>query len=274
VDLVTRDRAATRYKTTIVWLPSIATVALATVDHLEATARWRKEFRMFKKSMLALLCSATAWTAIAADPDSFGRALKFRDYVGLRSFQGTIPGGITCNSTSMNCVTITDARINFETLDAGTISLPPNSVNSLLCAVVNDTTSYTLRNATTSAANASINTTMTLTIESSVLNDPSLINPLTGAAFDGKIVFRQIGTVRSGTLAPNATSSSTESRSAGAACSPNFLSRQALRTSYGLSNTVAQRVLSGALTIRMGYKVTATNVSHLQYFPAIRLLGD
>jgi hypothetical protein len=229
---------------------------------------------MFTKSMLALLCSTTAWTAIAADPDSFGRTLKFRDYVALKYFQGTTPGGITCNPTSMNCVTITDARINFETLDAGSISLPPNSVNSLLCAVVNDTTSYTLRNATTSPANASINTMMTITIESSALNDPSLINPLTGAAFDGKIVFRQIGTVRSGTLAPNASSSSTESRSAGAACSPGFLSRQGLRTTYGLSNTVAQRVLSGALTLRMGYKVTGANVVHLQYLPAIRLISD
>jgi hypothetical protein len=234
---------------------------------------------MLRKLLIAIICSIVAGNAGAADRESFGRSMKFRDHVVAKRLSVNPPpqstsGTTNCDDGSVRCVSSTDGTVNIETFDAGSIRLPANSANSLLCAVSDHAYHYSLRNKTTSTTPGYVVITEHYTLESPYLEDPSLINPKTGAAFGGKIVMSSLVFQHSETLQAATSATQTQTFSSGAACTPNWFSRQSLRSSYGLSSSLARQVIAGPLTFRIGYTVTGRSVESLLFATSVRLLSD
>ena len=128
-------------------------------------------------------------TAAVGDPYSFGRTMRWRG--GFLEDSGVVLAN-DCSGApdAQRCVQLqpAPATTNFEEKDLSTIVLPANSASahSLLCQVVSPYIDYTIFNPDPQlASQAQVFAAATLRVESSILEDPELINPVTGQPFGG-----------------------------------------------------------------------------------------
>ena len=161
--------------------------------------------------------------------------------------------------------------------DLDTIVLPGNSASarSLLCQIVSPNIFYTVRRSSSQqSSQAHVYAAATVRVESAVLADPSLINPLTGQPFGGFLVETLPGEhVREWFLRPlqdDAVRDQDRSRF----CTGGSISKARLMDPYGLTAAQATAFFASDITLRLGIRGSAQllHVGHFQF--NVRILSD
>ena len=222
--------------------------------------------------------AAPPTVAQVGDADSFGNRVV---WLGLVATGNVHLDSISCAPDPTNprgpndrCVLLTAGGLptNFSFTDLGHITLPGGSADTLLCQWTTPNIAYTLANPTTGNVLARLNAAPTYRIESDVLNDPALVNPLTGTSFDGYIDIRIGGLSTARTLTPGA--QETERVVSSRDCTGGLISRSLLMQTYGLSEALAKKFFKGAITIRAGVAGSAAWAGGADIGFGTRVMGD
>ena len=233
-------------------------------------------FAFLRGSLRALVCALALFSVGAqagSDPDSFGRNVRYLD-MGLSSLIYTRTGNPVCPAGAI-CHTIANVQSSTTFTDSNVvvIDLPAASTNSLVCFAVTPYINYTLSNSTAAAVTGRMTWRTDVVIESDVLDDPSLINPITGQPFNGSISIMGLQThAVNKTLAANAMDQQTTQYSR--ECQYGIVSLVGLQSAYGLSAERAQSVLSSAMTLRFSVTTTSTYATSIISRVGVRLFGD
>jgi hypothetical protein len=227
--------------------------------------------------MIKLILLATLVAAVG-DPHSFARAVKWRG--GFLEDSGIVLREDCSQSTGTErCVQLlpAPASTEFEERDLDTIVLPGNSASarSLLCQIVSPYVHYTIFNPTQQESQAHVYAAATLRVESSVLADPSLINPITGLPFGGffeetlpgaHLFDRMLGPQKGEHV-----SDTDRSRF----CVDGVVTKARLMEVYGLSAAQATAFFAADITLRIGIRGSARLLDEEGHFRFnVRILGD
>jgi hypothetical protein len=228
--------------------------------------------------LLTLLAVPAA--AEVGDPHSFGRAMKWRG--GFLESEGIVLRA-ECSSSPpepVHCVQLlpAPATTEFEVGDLGTIVLPGNSASarSLLCEVVSPYAVYSVFNPDPQlASHARVFAAATLRVESPVLQDPQLINPLTGQPFNGFLVVTLPGAHHFNQMLGPQQSALKHDQERSYFCGGGFVSKARLMSRYGLSAAQANAFFASDITLRLGIKGSARLLADFgQFIFNIRILSD
>lgn len=204
------------------------------------------------------------------DVDSFGRNLR---WLGVAQLNARLSAD--CSAwPGAGCQVITPgAFTSFSFTDLARIRLPPKATKSLLCHWLSPLVTVRYENPTASPVNALLRYSPTLTIENEVLNDPGLINPMTGLPFGGRL---ETGMTASEfyevPLAPG--SDFTERSRDSAVCIAGFISKRALVDSYGLTDAQATAFFQKETMVRMNLSGSVNHVTHADFIFGLRIIGD
>jgi hypothetical protein len=226
--------------------------------------------------LVALLLSGIAGAQTieeVGDPDSFGRDVI---YLGLGSIDplylqpdctDEIAGGLQCQVLAPP-----PAVTDFSLIDADSIQLPARASNSLLCFAITPFVNRAFRNELANNAQAVLTTRALISIESPVLQNPTLLNPETGQPFNGKLDIVFVTNLENRRMTPGDFDSSVTflTRS----CQGALISKRALVASYGLTQAQANSFFNNRITVRLGLNGTARMVESLIHGYGIRLYGD
>lgn len=217
--------------------------------------------------------------AQVGDADTFGHTVIWDGLIST----GTINFAADCTPAPGDpapgpddrCVTLNPAPAvtTFDLPDIGRIWLPGKSSHNILCHWTSANGAYSLFNGTGVSANGRIRLTPYLRIESTVLNDPSLIDPNTGLPFAG-VLETAPGTTYSDakTMAPNARD--TQRFSDSRVCIAGAISRQGLIDGYGLTNAQVDAFFKNPMTIKFGLRGSASLVDFASMIYGVRIMGD
>jgi hypothetical protein len=225
--------------------------------------------RKLAASTIGFLLTVTPLLA-ANDPDSFGRSVKYLDFAQAPYQQYNIDCG-----TATDCKTLpANARFTFDDRAIARVDLPAYATNSMLCFSI--TTAYWMNfyNSSGIGGWAYARVTTDLTLESAVLNDPALINPLTKKPFGGKIVFPSLAYLGEEFVLDGPGGSVTREGSVSRECMAGLITRKSLQSTYGLSAWNAAKVFSTPMTIKMGRTGNLTYVAAAEFVSGFRLFGD
>jgi hypothetical protein len=172
------------------------------------------------------------------------------------------------------CFQITDTTITtpFDAENSCRINLPKSATRTIIYPVLNFFYRYHMNNMAGVPDQARFQFTSDLTIVSTVLNDPSIIDPLTGNPANGKLVFE---------FSPNRvfddrhldTAETAEVRLTLTRAGNAGISKQQL-VGLGLSQTVVDNLFSNPMTIQMNVRGTAKDVDSASITTNMRLFGD
>jgi hypothetical protein len=230
--------------------------------------------------------SATAHTmgagptaADVGDADTFGRNVIYDGLINSGSISmasdctpapGDPPPGPDDHCITLNAA---PATTSFDLPDIGRMTLPAKSSHNILCHWLTPIVIYSLHNGTGAPANGRITLSPYLKVESSVLNDPSLIDLTTGLPFNGSLLTGFAANYQSShTLQPNETD--TERFSESRTCIAGTLSRQGLIQGYGLTNAQVDKMFANPMTLRLGLRGSASLVDFASLIYAVRIMGD
>ncbi|GAB2506685.1 hypothetical protein [Arenimonas alkanexedens] len=208
------------------------------------------------------------------DPDSFGKNVK---WLGLVSINMVLTDN--CSPTPgepalENCIELAPAPATtpINAPDLASITLPGRSTETLLCHWQTPLVSYSLANYTGAPAQYAFRLSPTYRFESDVLNDPALINPMTGLPFGGSLS-TSLGSVnRFGTLQTDQYEFQLESGTR--MCIGAVLSQRSLVQQWGLSPAQARRFFRRPITIVMGLSGSARLVDGANINFGTRFVGD
>jgi hypothetical protein len=234
--------------------------------------------RISRLAWMPLSCLLLAGLANAqtieevGDPDSFGRDVT---YLGLASVDPfylqadcapVIAAGFEC------LVPVQGQTLEFSSSIVDSIQLPSRASNSLLCFALSPSTNRRFVNSTTSNQLALLVTRALLTIESSVLQDPALIDPTTDLPFNGKISLTLVTNNENRRILPGDfdTQVSQLSRS----CQGALVSKRALMQTYGLTQSQANSFFNNRITVKIGMSGAARFIDGLVHGVGLRLYGD
>ncbi len=171
------------------------------------------------------------------DSDSLDAVCK---WLGVADYSVTLASDCTGAVAPYVCQVVapSPATTTFDFEDVNRIVLPKNSANSLLCYWLSPWFTVTYSNPTASTVVAKLVVDPTITIENPVLNTPGLIDPTTGAPFNGKLLTGMTSLQHYEIpLPPGITLN--ESKRDSAVCIAGLMSRKTLTEVYGLSNSQA-----------------------------------
>ncbi len=217
--------------------------------------------------------------AEVGDADTFGRNVV---YAGLIN-TGTITMAADCTTAPGDpmpgpddrCITIQPgpATTTFDLPDIGRMTLPGKSSHNILCHWLSPIMTYSFFNNTGVNANGLISLSPYLQVQSEVLNDPSLIDPNTGLAYNGQLETGFAASYRSQhTLAPNETD--TERSSESRVCIGGTISRQGLISGYGFTDAQVDKFFKKPMTIKFGLRGSASLVNFASLIYGLRIMGD
>lgn len=236
-------------------------------------------FRQFATVAAFALTIATASAAPPSaadvgDADSFGRNVQWLGSLDSEIDLVSDCTGLPARSQD-RCTVLAaaPAQTSFDYSDLAHITLPGKSANSLLCQWWTPIITLSFSNPTSAPITARVRWTPSLTIESSVLADPSLIDPTTGAPFNGKLLTGMAAAHNEiFSLAPGETRTWRDSSSR--VCIAGSLSKSALTGTYGLSAAKANDVFKHDMTIRLNVNGAVAGVSNAQLYFGLRFVGD
>lgn len=212
--------------------------------------------------------------AAVGDADSFGRTLQW-----LGSLDSEIDLVSDCTGLPArtqdrcNVLAAAPAQTSFNYTDLNRITLPGKSANSLLCHWWTPIITLSFSNPTAAPITARVRWNPSLTVESSALTDPSLIDPTTGAPFNGKLLTGMAAAHNETfNLAPGETKTWRDSSSR--VCIAGALSKSALTSTYGLSAAKANEVFKHDMTIRLNVSGAVAGVDNAQLYFGLRFVGD
>jgi hypothetical protein len=226
------------------------------------------------------LVHAGPTAADVGDLDSFGHQAI---YMGAAS-SGLVTLSPDCSAEpspaptppDSQCFTmaVSPATTSFDAEDICRIKLPKKATRDIIYPIVTIAYDYQFQNPTAVQQDPALFTyTVSLTIESDVLNDPSIIDPFTGVAAMGRLQHVVPGPITfrdDRSLAPfeRARSRVAYSRSGNNGFTKSFL------VGYGLAPSVVDDLFKSAMTIRVNVDGTARWVSRATLQLNMRLLGD
>jgi hypothetical protein len=237
--------------------------------------------RMFALAIALLTLLAVPAAAQVGDPHSFGRPMKWRG-----GFLGSNAGILLLADCSgvpetVHCVQLSPApaSTSFNVTDIETLVLPGNSASArtLLCQVVTPAIGYTVFNPDPQRpSQAHVWARGTLRIESAVLADPALINPLTGQPFDGFIQTTLPGDHLFDKMLDPLQSESVTDDGRSRFCIAGVLSKLSLMENYGLTAAQANSIFAGEIVLRLGIQGSARllNGEHAFVRFHVRFLSD
>ncbi|HVN77303.1 MAG TPA: hypothetical protein VMT19_13375 [Thermoanaerobaculaceae bacterium] len=266
-----------RCLTMLVAVGATAGVALA------QTAANRAEFRAEVKAMRTEL-AATALSAPpapgGADTDSFGRNVQYDGLlqsgsVSLLSDCTPAPGD-PAPGPDDRCVVLNaaPAATTFDLPDIGRLTIPGRSSHSLFCHWLTPIALYTFQNPTgVFQPNATFRLIPYVEVESSVLSDPSLIDPTTGLPFNGKLEASFAATYQD-SQSLDVNQSALRRFSESRVCIGGFLSKTTLMQLYGLTEAQATAFFRHDVTLHFGLRGNAALVGEAFLTYGLRVVGD
>lgn len=214
------------------------------------------------------------------DAASFGRNVKWLGLlqtgsISLRSSCALPPGSPPLGPDS-RCVTLNPApaTTSFDFPDVGRIKLPGKSTRNLLCHWLSPILTYAFENGTgVFQPNARLQLTPYVVIESSVLLDPSLIDPSTGLPLGGRLETGFAATyIDSRSMQPGDRQLIRHSQSR--TCIAGFLSRRNLIQGYGFTDAQVDDLFRNDMLISVGLRGSASMISDAHFLYGLRVMGD
>ncbi|MDE2406541.1 MAG: hypothetical protein KGL91_01610 [Xanthomonadaceae bacterium] len=220
--------------------------------------------------------AARVTAADVGDLDSFSRNVRW-----LGAKQAIFGVSMDCNvwsdgDPSVPCTTVSapTGTTTFHYNDLLQIQLPASAANSLLCHWLAERGDvYFTNNGNTAPVAARLRYTYTATIDNPVLQDPSLVNPVTGQPFNGS--FTTFSLMRVDTpyvLLQNNYVTTTTSNTA--VCRGGLVSKQALIANYGLTPALADKFMKNPTTVHLNVSGMVSNVSEGTFVVGLRVVGD
>jgi hypothetical protein len=261
-----------------------ATAVATTVSAASGNGRSaavKAEARAIKKDLQqAKAEAATAVGSEVGDPNSFGRYAK---YIGLMN-----SGSIYLTEFAEECVedpafpfgpddrcvvlNPQPAATTFNFPDVGRMVIPAKASTTIFCHWQTPIASSFLYNGTASPFTARVVYNPYYTFENVVLADPTLINPVTGLPFNGKIETTLPGIRHQLTLQPNEQYSGRDDETR--ACIAGMVSKRQLMETYGLSDAKATEFFKKDTIVTMGISGSAQGVISSSIINNVRWLGD
>jgi hypothetical protein len=230
-------------------------------------------------AIVLLTLLAVPVVAEVGDPHSFARATKWRG--GFLEDAGIVlrPDCSSSPPETEHCVQLLPppATTAFDVSDIDTIVLPGNSASarSLLCEIVSPYINYSAFNPDMHlASQARASAEATLRVESSVLQDPQLINPLRGQPFNGFFIETLPGGHFFDQLLGPRQSVTEADRDRSRFCAGGSVSKARLMGVYGLSAAQANAFFASDITLRLGIKGSVRLLNGGQFLFNIRILSD
>jgi hypothetical protein len=221
--------------------------------------------------------AAAVTAADVGEPDSFGKTAQF---LGIAQ-SGAVLIDPTCDPVDVgtlgpddHCITVPDPSIPVPATtfnDIARITIPGKSVSNIIYAIANHTISFDLFNPNATPAQGRISYVPTVTIESVALNDPSLINPITGLPFNGSFTTGGVGAFFTNkTLQSGDSEFMTHfySRANTSGFSRTFFS------GLGLPANVIKQLYNKPVTIRLNVTVSSRFVDSATLIFTARFLGN
>lgn len=216
------------------------------------------------------------------DADSFGANAV---YMGAQSGFITIqtdpcptptpgPSPSTNPANGDQCFQVTDTSVTtpFDAENLARINLPGNSAKTIIYPVLNFFYLYNLNNTTGAPAQARFQFTANISIVSTVLNDPSCIDPNTSAPCGGVLTFQfspnRVFDDRHLDTGEHAQVRMTFSRAGNAGISKAGLIGQ------GLPSALVDKLFKNPMTLQLNIIGTAKNVDVASITGNMRLFGD
>jgi hypothetical protein len=203
------------------------------------------------------------------DSDSFGRNVR---WLGLAAGEVNVTTG-TCDPASTDPCQVLTPTGHFAFSDIARIQLPAGATHSLLCYWLSPLLTITYNNPTDATQLALMQYSPTVTVENPVLDDPTLIDPTTGAPFGGHLLTSMTSSQRINTPLP-AGMSFTNTTRLSSVCIAGLVSRKQLTDSFGLSATQADAFFHSPTTLRLNVSGTLRYVSDAQFYFGLRIVGD
>jgi hypothetical protein len=210
------------------------------------------------------------------DADSFGKKVI---YEGLAQ-SGQVVATEDCSVVTGlgpddRCVTINPqpAVTTFDFTDLGRMTLPAKSTADLLCFHATTFESWDFVNGGASPDDAQLSYSESVTIENDLLDDPSLVDPTTGAPFNGSLTV-SIGPSRfeNMTLQPGADIS--RSQIGSRTCIGGAISKKALSETYGLPDSIVDKFFKQPITIRLNLTGRMRLATDASLMFGVRFYGD
>jgi hypothetical protein len=215
--------------------------------------------------------------ADVGDADSFGRGVV---YLGLAQ-TGTVWFQADCTPDPSNpfgpddrCIVLNPApdATFFEEAELAVVRLPPKATHSIVCQAVTPRETFQFNNTTgVPAPSAAFNASITVRVESVVLNDPTLIDPATGLPYNGsyRVALPTYSESRSLAADERASKRIVMTRD----CIGGLISRAFLVDS-GLAEAQADAFFKNPITLHVGAQGSARLVDFAAFSAGIRLYGD
>ena len=217
------------------------------------------------------MASAAVAVDEVGDVDSFGRSLTW-----LGVSQAAFSLEPTCDPTAADpCQVIASPSANtaFSFPDAARITLPGRATHSLMCYWFSPYINVTYTNPGTTNVVAQLRYSPTLTVENSVLADPALIDPTTGAPFGGRLMTGMTASEVFQVPLPPSTTVSERYRDS-AVCIAGFLNRRMLTDTFGLSAAQVDEFFRRPTTVRLNISGSVRGVGSAQLVFGLRIIGD
>jgi hypothetical protein len=226
----------------------------------------------------AQVSSAAVSADDVGEPDSFGKNAQF---LGIAQ-SGIVIIDDTCDPNEIGPLGPDDHCIQKSdpALDQGTgitinniarITIPGKSTSNIVYAIANHTVSAALLNQGPNPELARFFYTPSVTLESEVLNDPTLIDPTTNLPYNGSFTTTGLGNItRAYTLAAGAFDNETRSysRANTLGFSRTFFSQ------LGLPSSVIDKLYKKPMTIKLNVRLRARLVESALIVYTIRFLGN
>jgi len=238
-----------------------------------------REYAQARKEMTQMMAvEALASTATTGDADSFGRYVKFAGLMTTGSIilaQDCTPDPSNPFGPEDHCfvANAAPATTTFTVTDAARVLIPAKTANSLICHWQSPAAVYFFYNPTGNyVPNARFQVNPSYKIENAVLNDPSLINPLTGLPFGGSLTVGLPGIRHSRSLQAGETQIERDSESR--TCIDGLISKRSLTTTYGLTALQAANFFKNDTIISLNLAGTTTLVDSASIVYGVRFVAD
>lgn len=212
------------------------------------------------------------------DVDSFGDPVI---YLGVQQSE-SVTFQADCSEAPPDfgaCIELPEDLSMTSSVDESNLAvfqLPRRATESLICFNVTMFASWSWLNTTGVSEFATMTVNPTFQIESDVLNDPALIDPVSGLPFNGQLfpdgarglsTFFEFRNLEAGDFefkAPRLTRD----------CTAGLVSSRVLRDVYGLTNAQVRRFFRRPITVSFGVRGNISSVDSASFSYGIRLYGD
>lgn len=209
------------------------------------------------------------------DLDSFGRNMRWLGQKNEVFGVDTDCAAWTAEDPAARCQQVANpgAATPYQFADILRFNLPANASNSMFCYLLTPMfQAYFTGNTGTNAVVGSLSYSVTATVENPVLNTAGLVNPVTGAPFNGAFTTGSLAfEVFQTALVPQFPLTTTQRKTV--ACNAG-ISKSLLMQTYGLTQAQANSFFANPTTLRLNVGGSARFVDRAVFTVGIRIIGD